>query len=134
MNCPSCHREIRPGQKVCSNCGHSLSAGTGPETVASSSAELPGSFADGRYRVNRFLGEDGKNRVYLAHDSRLDREVAIGALKTEGLDEAALARLKREAQAMGRLGIHPNLVMVYDVAADGDRHYIVSEFIAGGDL
>jgi len=47
----------------------------------------PASFANGRYQVKRFLGEGGKKKVYLAHDTTLDREVAFALIKTEGLDE-----------------------------------------------
>src|SRR3972149_1079946 len=64
--------------------------------------EQPTSFASGRYAVKRFLGEGGKKRVYLAHDPLLDRDVAFALIKPEGLDEAARARIPREAQAMGR--------------------------------
>ncbi len=49
-------------------------------------SEQPTSFANGRYQVKRFLGEGGKKRVYLAHDTTLDREVAFSLIKTEGLD------------------------------------------------
>src|SRR5439155_1332644 len=45
-----------------------------------------GSFCSGRYVVRRFLGEGGKKRVYLAHDSKLDREIAFALIKTQGLD------------------------------------------------
>src|SRR5207245_3059869 len=38
--------------------------------------------------VKRFRGEGGRKRVYLAHDTRLDRDVAFAVIKTEGLDEA----------------------------------------------
>ena len=68
---------------------------------------LPTSFADGRYQVQRFLGEGGKKKVYLAHDTLLDRDVAFALIKTEGLDDAGRTRIQREAQAMGRLGAHP---------------------------
>jgi class 3 adenylate cyclase len=89
--------------------------------------------------VQRFLGEGGRKRVYLAHDSRLDRDVAIAVIKTEGLDEAGLVRIRREAQAMGRLGDHPHIVTVHDIGdeagPDGQAQpYIVSQYMAGGDL
>src|SRR2546425_4749402 len=100
----------------------------------SHSAALPVSFADGRYTVKRFLGEGGRKRVYLAHDTKLDRDVAVAVIKTDGLDEAGLSRVKREAQAMGRLGDHPNIVTVFDIGDDAAQPYIVSQYMGGGDL
>ena len=91
-------------------------------------------FAGGRYQVNKFLGEGGKKRVYLAHDTLLDREVALALLKTEGLDETARTRLRREAQAMGRLGSHPHIVTVFDLGESDGQPYIVTEFMGGGDV
>ena len=81
-----------------------------------------------------FLGEGGRKRVYLAHDTKLDRDVAVAVIKTDGLDEAGLSRVKREAQAMGRLGDHPNIGTVYDIGDDGAQPYIVSQYMGGGDL
>ena len=55
-------------------------------------------------------------------------------IKTEGLDEIGLARVRREAKAMARLGDHPNIVTVHDIHEE-DRHpIIVSQFMAGGSL
>jgi len=71
-----------------------------PDQPASPSAELRTSFGGGRYQVKGFLGEGGKKRVYLAHDTTLDREVAFARIKTEGLDETSRTRIQREAQAM----------------------------------
>ena len=95
---------------------------------------LPTSFAKGRYTVQKFLGEGGKKRVYLAHDTSLDRDVAFALIKTEGLDAAGRQRVIREAQAMGKLGDHPNIVAVHDIGEEAGQPYIVSQFIAGGDV
>jgi len=94
----------------------------------------PVSFAAGRYEVERFLGEGARKRVFLARDSRLDRDVAVAIIKTEGLDEIGLARVRREAKAMARLGDHPNIVTVHDISEEEDRPLIVSQFMAGGSL
>ncbi|HLF07967.1 MAG TPA: protein kinase [Dehalococcoidia bacterium] len=96
--------------------------------------EGPTSFASGRYAVKRFLGEGGKKRVYLAHDTLLDRDVAFALIKTEGLDDAARARITREAQAMGRLGDHPHIVTVYDIGTEADQPYLVLPLMPGGDV
>lgn len=138
MICPSCGFENPEGMKFCGNCAAPLS-GDSSAPIAPAKPEIapspvPASFAAGRYRVKRFLGEGGRKRVYLAHDSKLDREVAIAAIKTEGLDHTGLVRVRREAQAMGRLGDHPHIVTVYDIGEEGDQPYIVSQYMAGGDV
>ncbi len=97
-------------------------------------ADQPTSFANGRYQVKQFLGEGGKKRVYLAHDTLLDREVAFALIKTDGLDEVSRTRITREAQAMGRLGSHPHIVTVFDLGQDQDQPYMVTELMGGGDV
>ena len=101
---------------------------SGPPRPAPS--ELPESFADGRYQVKKLLGEGGKKRVYLAHDSTLDREVAFGLIKSEGLDETGRKRILGEAQAMGRLGAHPHIHTVFDLGDEAGDPYIVTELMA----
>ena len=62
-----------------------------PQTVPippSTLSQQPTSFANGRYRVKKFLGEGGKKKVDLAQDTLLDREVAFALIKTEGLADA----------------------------------------------
>jgi hypothetical protein len=109
-------------------------AGEGPGAPAEA-PPLPASFAGGRYAVESFLGEGARKRVYLAHDTRLDRDVALAVIKTEGLDAAGLARVRNEAQAMARLGDHPNIVTVFDVGEEADgQPYMVSQYMAGGSL
>jgi len=93
------------------------------------------SIASGRYRVRRMLGEGGSKVVYLAHDERLDRDVAVALFRVEGLDDAGRARVLREARAMGRLGDHPHIVGIYDIGeAEQGRPYIVSQYVPGGSL
>jgi len=84
--------------------------------------------------VETLLGEGGSKRVYLARDTRLERDVALALIKTEQLDVKGVARVRREAQAMARLGDHPHIVTVYDVGEDGPQPYIVSQYMAGGAL
>jgi class 3 adenylate cyclase len=136
--CASCQAPNEPGVKFCGECGSPLAGAPATPTRTSGATPavpaLPASFGAGRYRVERFLGEGGKKRVYLARDTRLNRDVAIALIKSEGLDEAGLARVRREAQAMGELGDHPHVVTIFDVADEGDQVYIVSQYMAGGDL
>ena len=58
----------------------------------------------------------------------------VALIRTEGLDEADRVRVEREAQAMGRLGDHPHVVTVFDIGEEGGEPYIVSQYMAGGDL
>src|SRR4051812_968123 len=81
-----------------------------------------------------FLGEGARKAVYLAHDERLDRDVAVALIETRGLDVAGLGRIRDEAQAMARLGSHPNIVTVHDFGREGDVAYIVSEYMARGAI
>src|SRR3954466_692855 len=95
---------------------------------------VPPSLAHGRYVITGFLGEGARKRVYLAHDERLDRDVAVAVIPAAGLDEDGRDRIRREARAMARLGTHPNIVTVHDFGEEGDVAYIVSEYMAQGSL
>ena len=101
---------------------------------ASATPEHPSSFANGRYKVKDFLGEGGKKRVYRAHDSVLDRDVALAVIKTEGLDPTSRVRITREAQAMGRLGDHPHVLQIFDLGDEAGRPYMVLPLMPGGDV
>jgi tetratricopeptide (TPR) repeat protein/archaellum biogenesis ATPase FlaH len=95
---------------------------------------MPTSFASGRYQVKKFLGEGGKKKVYLVHDTLLDRDVAFALIKTEKLDDATRTRVSREARAMGRLGDHPNIVTIHDLGNHEGQPYIVIPVMPGGDV
>ncbi|HID64983.1 MAG TPA: Stk1 family PASTA domain-containing Ser/Thr kinase [Anaerolineae bacterium] len=87
-----------------------------------------------RYRLLTIIGEGGMATVYRAQDIVLGRTVAVKVLdERRADDEAFLARFYREAQAAANLD-HPNIVGVYDIGQDGNRHYIVMEYVEGRDL
>jgi serine/threonine-protein kinase len=97
----------------------------------------PGRPLAGRYTVLEQLGQGGMGVVLAAYDARLDRRVALKLLlprrEARG-DEAARARLLREAQAMARLS-HPNVVAVYDAGSLEDGHiFIAMEMVEGQTL
>jgi serine/threonine-protein kinase len=89
---------------------------------------------NGRYRLIDRIGSGGMSVVYRAQDQSLGRIVAIKVLN-ENLtdDEGFLRRFQREAHAAANLS-HPNIVTVHDIGQDGDRHYIVMEFVDGRTL
>ena len=72
-----------------------------PQPTTASTSDQPTSFANGRYQVKQLLGEGGKKKVYLAHDTLLDGDVAFALIKTEGMNAAGRSRISRVAQAMG---------------------------------
>jgi serine/threonine protein kinase len=87
-----------------------------------------------RYRLLELIGSGGMAVVYRGVDTLLQRQVAVKVLREAFAgDPAFLARFQREARAAARLD-HPNVVTVYDVGQDGDRHYIVMEYVDGQDL
>lgn len=123
--CANCGTEARPSAAFCDSCGQPLtdpSSPSLPQTKHTEAPTTPTSFANDRYQVKQFLGEGGKKKVYLAHDTTLDRDVAFSLIKTEGLDETGRIRISREAQAMGRLGTHPNIVTVFDLGEEPTLH------------
>ena len=132
MKCPHCKIENPERAKFCIECGHPM-AEPSPKPPTPPSPE-PASFAGGRYQVKKFLGEGGKKKVYLAHDTVVDRDVAFALTKTEKLDDEARTRIKREAQAMGRLGDHPNIVTIHDMGEHGGQPYFVLPVMSGGDV
>jgi hypothetical protein len=85
----------------------------------------------GRYRLVRRLGAGGFGVVWLAHDEKLDRAVAVKRIEVH--DDAVAARAEREAKAAARLG-HPGIVALYETARDDDAVYLVSELVRGRTL
>jgi serine/threonine-protein kinase len=87
-----------------------------------------------RYRVLAQIAGGGMAVVYKAHDTILNRVVAVKVLRdTFAQDTDFRARFQHEAQAAANLG-HPNIVTVYDYGQDGAQSYIVMEYVEGRDL
>jgi serine/threonine protein kinase len=85
----------------------------------------------GPYRLLRLLGRGGMGEVWLAHDTKLDREVAIKLMRRELMArEDAVKRFYREARAVARLN-HPNIVQVYAIGEEGPIIYMVMEYVDG---
>jgi tRNA A-37 threonylcarbamoyl transferase component Bud32 len=89
----------------------------------------------GKYEIVRPLGKGAMGQVYVAHDLKLDRDVALKVMAAQIADDPELkARFEREAKAVGKMA-HPNLVTVFDFDyhADGSP-YIAMELLRGQDL
>ena len=86
------------------------------------------------YRIARRLGAGGMGEVYLGHDERLDRPVAIKRLRNrDDIRADVRERFHREARVAAKLN-HAGIVHVYDVVRDGDTDCIVMEYVEGTTL
>ncbi|NQT13632.1 MAG: serine/threonine protein kinase [Planctomycetes bacterium] len=91
-------------------------------------------FLLGKYKLIDLLGSGGMGRVFLAEHTTMSRPVALKIIsKRLGRDPASLKQFLTEARAIAALD-HPNIVHAYNVDNEGDRYYIVMEFVEGKDL
>lgn len=95
---------------------------------------IKGQKINDRYQIIRLIGEGGMANVYLAHDTILDRDVAVKVLRGDlADDEKFIRRFQREAISASSL-THPNIVEIYDVGEDDGNYYIVMEYVDGKTL
>jgi serine/threonine protein kinase len=88
----------------------------------------------GPYRIERELGRGGMGVVYLAHDPRLGRAVAIKALPDHlAGDPDRLARFEREARTLASLS-HPGIAGIYGLEEADGKRYLVLEYVDGETL
>jgi serine/threonine protein kinase len=103
-----------------------------PQTSSKLPTKLPAPF--GRYRLLKLLGRGGMGAVYLAHDTQLDRPVALKMpLFSAEEGSQVLARFYREARAAATLH-HANVCPVYDVGAMEGVPYLTMAYIEGKSL
>ncbi len=103
--------------------------------IAPPAAEKPRpTMAGGRLTLDESLGAGAMGRVFAATDQLLGRRVAVKEL-AEGIaaNEEYRERFLREARVLARLS-HPNIVQVFDLLAEGSRHYLCMELVEGSSL
>lgn len=162
-SCPACSAQLLPGAISCMDCGYLLQSdsgaqeeGAGPAICTNSAckaANPPGErncqrcgqvlpFASGhlineRYRIEKQLAVGGFGAVYLAVDTRENnRQVAIKDMICEdpGEFDIRLNFFRREADILKSLGAVSIVPKIYDLIEQGERAYLVMEFIKGKDL
>ena len=90
--------------------------------------------AVGRYKIISKIGHGGMGEVYLAEDTRLERQVAIKFISSDSIaDDLSKRRLLKEARAAARLD-HPNICSIYEVAEEDSLSFIVMHYIEGETL
>jgi serine/threonine protein kinase/Tol biopolymer transport system component len=88
----------------------------------------------GRYRLTELLGSGGMGEVYLAHDPRLRRRVALKLLPGDLTgDLSRVRRFEQEARAASAIP-HPNVAHIYEIGEAEGRHYIAMEYVPGRTL
>ncbi len=98
-----------------------------------------GTLLNNRYRLEAELGRGGTGVVYCAHDTLLDRDVAVKLLSAAVLTTESRARLLREARSAAQLN-HPNIVSVHDAGeadlpdGEGSIPFVVMELVEGPSL
>lgn len=101
-----------------------------PEADAPAGLLSPGTRIGG-YTILRKLGAGGMAVVYLAHQDRLDRDVALKVLLPElASDSTCVARFEREASTAGGLS-HPCIVPIYEIGRTDSLHYFSMEYVEG---
>jgi serine/threonine protein kinase len=142
--CPSCRKPLAPDAPLglCPDClvkggfetgtdpGDPNSKGTGfvPPTIEEIARLFP------QFEIIEFIGKGGMGAVYKARQPKLDRFVALKILPPTAAGDPGFAeRFNREARALARLS-HPNIVAVHDFGQAGGLHFLVMEFVDGGNL
>ncbi|NNE65894.1 MAG: serine/threonine protein kinase, partial [Pyrinomonadaceae bacterium] len=86
------------------------------------------------YKILSEIGKGGMGEVYLAHDTELDRKVAIKFLSDEFVDDSdKLNRFVQEAKAASALN-HPNIITIHQIGITDDTRFIALEYIEGETL
>jgi TolB-like protein/tRNA A-37 threonylcarbamoyl transferase component Bud32 len=120
--CPDCHTELPPGATFCPSCG--VRTGTHRIPPRHTVDGLPAALAE-RYTIQQELGRGGMAIVYLAHDVRHDRSVALKIMLPEIAATLGSDRFLREIQIVAKLS-HPNILPLYDSGeADGLLFYVM---------
>ncbi len=128
--CSSCGAALTRGAAFCIKCGAPTGLPVEPETTILD--RLQKALAD-RYRIERQLGRGGMATVFLAHDLRHERDVAIKVLHPELAASMGVERFDREIKLAAKLQ-HPHILSLFDSGeADGLLYYVMP-FVQGESL
>ncbi len=157
MKCPFCGFENQPGENFCANCGGSLGsaapAATNSSSVTATAVSgtttgggsggartlVPGStLQNGRYVVDKVLGEGGMGAAGLARDTRVSNKlVVVKELVSDTADpkqhQEDVRNFEREVETLARLD-HPLIPTVTDSFQEGSHYFMVQEYASGETL
>ncbi len=127
--CPACHTPLPEEAQFCLHCGvpTPTDPGVPPRTAVTGLVEVSQvkKALAGRYQVERVLGEGGMATVYLAHDQKHNRKVAVKVMRPELAATLGADRFLREVQVAAQLS-HPHILPMHDSGeADGILYYVM---------
>jgi serine/threonine protein kinase/tetratricopeptide (TPR) repeat protein len=130
--------DLGGGTSISSSASASASASASSSAAAPVSLSLadlgPGSEFGPRYRIDSVIGEGGMGKVYKAHDSDLDRTVALKLVRPElAQDASSLQRFKQELLLASRIS-HRNILRIHDLGDVDGVKFISMAFVQGMDL
>ncbi|MCO6043217.1 serine/threonine protein kinase [Aeoliella sp. ICT_H6.2] len=136
IRCPHCSNpvELLPDVPVddvsCTNCGSHFSLVDDSSSYSSAGPSLK---TLGRFELLARLGVGGFGTVWKAHDTELDRVVAVKIPRKGNLSTMEVEHFLREARAAAQLR-HPNIVPVFEVGREENTVFIISEYVLGESL
>ena len=147
ITCTWCGSEVRPGSNFCPRCAGSLhreSSADAPQPNAAAVHQYTNAWDSvltrlqgalfGEFVISRELGRGGMAAVFLAHQLRLDRKVAIKVMAPTLMSGAGLAdRFRDEATTVARLD-HPNIISIFEIGAAEGLQYFVMQYVPGRSL
>lgn len=139
-DCSHCGAGLPQGSLFCPACGAPAIVPDLDELLASSASDPTGlldrlrAATEGEFVIMRELGRGGMGRVYLAHETALERRVALKVLPPHLTEHSEVVhRFQREARTAGKLA-HPHIVHVYQVLERGGLHFFIMPYVAGPNL
>ncbi|MGV3525909.1 MAG: protein kinase domain-containing protein [Candidatus Sericytochromatia bacterium] len=160
LNCRYCGSKNTAGSKYCFECGAPLVSHTYPNRSVQKTQSAvrsrqnyrpqdeeenegpaplpPNTVLQGRYQITKRIGQGGMGAIYLADDLRFSQRVAVVKEMLDHFTDPEQRRLAthnfdREAEMLANLK-HPGIPEVYDRFTEGNRHYLVMEYVNGSDL
>jgi TolB-like protein/tRNA A-37 threonylcarbamoyl transferase component Bud32/Flp pilus assembly protein TadD len=135
--CPACHTPLPDEAQFCLRCGvpTPTDPGVPPRTASTGMVEVAQvkKALSGRYRIERVLGEGGMATVYLAHDEKHNRKVAVKVMRPELAATLGADRFLREVQVAAQLN-HPNILPMFDSGESDGLLYYVMPYVEGETL
>jgi serine/threonine protein kinase len=136
-----CHGDASLRQAVVSLLKSHEETGFVDEPVYQAAADMlvnSEEFASGHsvahYQILSALGEGGMGKVYLAKDTKLNRNVALKFLPSHvGAHQDSVRRFSQEAKSAAALH-HPNIAQIFEIGNSKGRHYIAMEYVEGETL